>query len=981
MKKLFFFLFLPVLVAFAACRKPQTAVGLVNPFIGTGGHGHTFPGATVPFGMVQLSPDTRLEGWDGCSGYHYDDTVIYGFSHTHLSGTGIADYCDILLMPTTGRYYLRNGYKSGTDNGYASRFYKNSEKAAPGYYTVKLSDYGITVELTATKRAGFQRYTFPTGKKAFVTLDLTHRDKVLQSEFKQIDAYTVEGMRRSQSWAQDQFIYYYIKFSQPVKKLFLAVNDTLRPGKTEARSPNIKVAFAFGKLKKPVLLVKTGISAVSMDGARKNLEKEIPGWDFLSVRQQARKAWEKALHKIVIKADKTTKTIFYTALYHTMLAPNLFMDADGQYRGTDLKIHQAKGFTNYTVFSLWDTFRATHPLYTIIDRQKDLDFIKTFLHQYENGGQLPVWELAGNYTGCMIGYHAVPVIVDAWMKGITGFNVEEAYRAMKQSAMQNHLGLSAYKKYGYIPSDKASASVSRTLEYAYDDWCIARMAKVLQKKEDYRYFIRRAQSYKNIFDPQTGFMRPKSDGIWKSPFDPTEVDFNYTEANAWQYTFFVPQDISGLMKLMGGKERFARKLDHLFTTKQKLSGRHQPDITGLIGQYAHGNEPSHHIAYLYDYAGQPWKTQAMVHTIMKKMYSDKPDGLAGNEDCGQMSAWYVMSALGFYPVTPGLPLYAIGTPAVEKASLHLENGKTFVVEAQNLTPQNFYIQSATLNGKPYNKSYLSQQTILEGGKLVFRMGPQPDTHWGTGKRNTPVSAVTDNLIVPLPYTNLKHKVFTGELKVRFSDVEKGVKIFYKRVDGIPGRWRRAGQPVSVRNSETLHCFAQRDTAKSKTVDIRLVRFPEGRSIRLYTRPGKQYTAGGDSALIDGLYGGNDFSSGGWMGFQGTDLKADIDLGKALRVTAFSARFLQNIYSWIFMPQYVSFSISTDGKHFRHVGEIKNHVSEHLQGTFIKSFTLRLPHPVTARFVRVLAKNRGQCPPWHKGYPGKAWIFTDEITIR
>ncbi len=982
MKRFTLLAFLLALLGFSACQSPKEPVDYVNPFIGTGGHGHTYPGATLPFGMVQLSPDTRLTGWDGCSGYHYSDSVIYGFSHTHLSGTGIADYCDILLMPTTGKYYLNNGAKKGHKNGYASLFSKKTEKASPGYYTVKLSDYGITVELTATLRAGLQKYHFPKGKKAYVTLDLTHRDKVLASSFKQVSPYAVEGMRRSQSWAQDQYLYYYIEFNRPIKKLFLAVNDTLRQGIKQASGTNIKAAFAFGKPENGELLVKTGISAVSAEGARKNLQAEIPGWDFEAVRQKARQTWETALNKIQVKADNTTKTIFYTALYHTMVAPNLFMDVDGKYRGTDLKIHQAKGFTNYTVFSLWDTFRATHPLYTLIDRQKDREFIKTFLHQYENGGQLPVWELAGNYTGCMIGYHSVPVIVDAWMKGIKGFDAEEAFRAMKHSAMQDHLGLAAYKKYGYIPSDKESASVSKTLEYAYDDWCIAQMAKALHKTADYNYFIQRAQSYKNIFDPQTGFMRPKSDGIWKYPFDPTEVDFNYTEANAWQYTFFVPQDVSGLIKLMGGKEKFARKLDLLFTTKQKLSGRHQPDITGLIGQYAHGNEPSHHIAYLYDYAGQPWKTQAMVHQIMNEMYTDKPVGLAGNEDCGQMSAWYVLSAMGFYSVTPGSPVYAIGSPLLREATLHLENGKSFVIQAENLSDKNIYIQSARLNGKPYNKSYLTQQTIMQGGKLVFIMGEKPSRAWGSGKKEVPVSQITHNLIVPVPYTNVKKMVFIHPLQVKLYDLDSSARLFYAiGTAKNETKWKPFVNALPVNKSTTFHFLSRRDTARSKTVTMRLVRFPEGRSVKLYTRPGRQYTGGSDSALIDGLYGGNDFSSGRWMGFQGTDLKADIGLGKVQRVSYISARFLQNTYSWIFMPEYVTFSGSLDGKHFKLLGTVKSSVSPHADGNIIKPFILRLKHPVRVRYVRVFAKSIGHCPPWHKGYPGKAWIFTDEVTIR
>jgi predicted alpha-1,2-mannosidase len=980
MKRLLFPLMLVLLFTVSACRSHHEPVDYVNPFIGTGGHGHTFPGATVPFGMVQLSPDTRLEGWDGCSGYHYSDSIVYGFSHTHLSGTGIADYCDIMLMPTSGEYYLNSGYKTGVDKGYASRFSKKTEKASPGYYSVKLKDYGISVELTATKRAGFQRYSFPKDKEAFVTLDLTHRDKVLASSFRQINAYEVEGMRRSQSWAKDQYLYYYIRFNQPIQKLYLALDDTLS-NKTQVQGTNIKVAFDFGKLKNKVLLIKTGISAVSTEGAKKNLTAEIPGWNFDAIRKQAHAAWNKALSKIRIKADKTNKTIFYTALYHTMIAPNLYMDVDGKYRGTDLKIHQAKGFTNYTVFSLWDTFRATHPLYTIIERKRDADFIKTFLHQYENGGQLPVWELAGNYTGCMIGYHSIPVIVDAWVKGIRGFNPEEALKAMKHSAMADHLGLAAYKKYGYIPADKEPESVSKTLEYAYDDWCIAQMASALNKPNDTRYFLQRAQSYKNLYDPQTGFMTPKIHGLWKYPFYPTEVDFNYTEGNAWQYSFFVPQDVSGLMKLMGGKEKFAQKLNQLFTTSSKLTGRDQPDITGLIGQYAHGNEPSHQIAYLYDYAGKSWKTQAMVHKILYEMYADKPNGLAGNEDCGQMSAWYVLSAMGFYAVTPGSDIYAIGTPILKEARINLENGKSFVIKAENLTKDNKYIQSARLNGVTYNKSYLTQQTIMHGGELVFVMGDKPNKQWGTRPGDMPVSAITSDLILPVPYTDVKKRVFAKPLNVGMFDVDSSARIYYSAEKKIPkSEWKLYTHPFRINKTMTLNYFAKKDTLLSEVTSMNLVRFPRGRSIKLYTRPSTQYTAGSDSALIDGLFGGNDFRSGAWQGYQGVDLKAVIDLGKLTTVSYLSAHFLQDIYSWIFMPRYVTFSVSTDGKHFRSVGKVSNTVPENQWGSIIKSFTLRIK-PVKARYVRVLGKSIIDCPPWHKGYGSKAYIFTDEITIK
>ncbi len=952
----------------------------VNPFIGSGGHGHTYPGATLPFGMVQLSPDTRLEGWDGCSGYHYSDSVIYGFSHTHLSGTGIADYCDILLMPVSGRFYLQNGYKSGVDNGYASRFAKKTEQATPGWYAVRLKDYGITVELTATRRVGLHKYIFPEDKKAFVILDLTHRDETLESNFRQVNAYEIEGLRRSRSWAKNQVIYFVARFNQPVNKLILAINDTVKPELNAASSRNIKAVLDFGRCQggEP-LLVKVGISAVDIAGARGNLQAELPGWNFDSVKAAARTEWNRELEKIEIEADDTTKTIFYTALYHTMLAPNLFMDTDGRYRGTDFKIHRAEDFTNYTVFSLWDTYRAAHPLYSIIDQKRSNDFIRTFLQQYENGGQLPVWELAANYTGTMIGYHAVSVITDAYVKGIRNYDVQKAYRAMKHSAMLDHLGLNSYKRYGYIPAHLESESVSKTLEYAYDDWCLAQMAKDLGESEDYKYFLQRAQSYKNIYDPISGFMRPKMHGAWKYPFEPAEVDFNYTEANAWQYSFSVPQDVSGLMALMGGEERFAAKLDSLFSAGPQTSGRKQPDITGMIGQYAHGNEPSHHMAYLYSYAGRPWKTQAMVRRIMDEMYSTRPDGYIGNEDCGQMSAWYVLSALGFYPLTPGSDNYVIGSPILPKAILHLENGSVFTIISENPSPGNPYIQSVRLNGKPYEKSYLSHQTLMQGGELLFVMGADPNKKWGTGQYERPLSRIDEHLILPLPYSDVKKRLFDGTVTVRLFHADSAAQIYYA-TDNAQRGFKLYKVPLKVDKTTTIYFYARKGALKSNTETMELIRFPKGRSITLFTRPGSQYTAGSDSALIDGLFGGNDFRNGSWQGYERVDLQAVIDLGKAQTMSYLSANFLQDINSWIFMPLYVEFYASGDGKHFRKLGRVANMLAENQWGSIVRDFFLRIK-PQKMRYVKVIGKNRGFCPAWHKGRGGKAWIFIDEITIR
>src|ERR1043165_1144371 len=679
----------------------------VHPCVGAGGHGHTFPGAIVPFGMVQLSPDTRITGWDGCSGHHYSDTKLYGFSHTHLSGTGISDYGVILLLPTL-------------KNARTASFQHRNETATPGYYSVKLDDDNIFVELTATARVGLHRYTFPRTEDANVIIDLAHRDKVIDADMRITSNTTLVGWRRSQAWAKNQIVYFAAEFSQPFTKLSF----------TESK---LGVSFRFDTRGGAPLLVKVGISSVDVDGAVRNLRAELNHWDFEKVRSERAAAWNAELNKIqTIGGTDAQLTNFYTALYHAMTAPNLFMDVDGRYRGRDFQIHKAEDFSNYTVFSLWDTFRAAHPLYTIIDQKRTRDFIKTFLAQYEQGGRLPVWELAANETDTMIGYHAVSVIADAAVKGIDGFDLREAYAAMKHSAELKHYGLGPYIERGYIAMEDERESVSKVLEYAYDDWCIAQVAHLLGEKEDYERYLTRAQSYKNVFDRSTGFMRPRSNGNWIEPFDPREVTFAFTEANSWQYTFFVPQDISGLMKLMGGRGQFARKLDQLFTADSRTTGREQADITGLMGQYAHGNEPSHHIAYLYNYAGEPWKTQARVRQIMDQFYKPTPDGLIGNEDCGQMSAWYVLSAAGFYPVTPGSRVYAIGSPLFPEVRFRLEKGKSFTIKAHDVSDRSVYIQAATLNGKPYAKSFLSHDDLMAGGELVFQMGPRPNMRWGIG---------------------------------------------------------------------------------------------------------------------------------------------------------------------------------------------------------------------------------------------------------
>ncbi|WP_455587634.1 GH92 family glycosyl hydrolase [Bacteroides sp.] len=737
-----------LLLGMTSCTQTSTSqdyTDFVNPFIGTGGHGHTYPGVVVPNGMIQPSPDTRIYQWDACSGYYFEDSTINGFSHTHLSGTGCGDYGDVLLMPTVGQQDYHAMGSESQQMAYASAFSHENEVAQPGYYSVLLDRYNVKAELTATKRAAIHRYTFPESTESGFILDFDYslqRQTNEEMELNVISDTEICGRKKTVYWAFDQYINFYAKFSKPFT--YTMVTDSMALDEDGPMLPTAKVLLHFNTKAGEKVYVKVGISAVDIEGARKNVEAEIPEWDFEGVRKEARASWNKYLSKIDIDTDnKDQKIMFYTALYHTGMQPNLFTDVDGRYLGMDLKAHQ--GNVNepmYTIFSLWDTFRAYHPLMTIIDPDLNEAFIRSLIQKQREGGVFPMWELAGNYTGTMIGYHAVPVIVDAYMKGYRDFDVDEAYKACLRVAEYDTTGIKCpplvlphlmpqakywKNKIGYVPCDKDNEAVAKALEYAYNDWCISVFAENLGDAANHEKYAKFAEGYKTYFDPTTRFMRGlDSKGNWRTPFNPrssTHRNDDYCEGTAWQWTWFVPHQIDGLVELMGGREGFISKLDSLFTADSALEGEMtSADISGLIGQYAHGNEPSHHIIHMYNYVDQPYRTQELVDSVLNTLYFNDPDGLSGNEDCGQMSAWYILNAMGFYQVCPGKPVYSIGRPLFNKATVNLKDGKKFTVIAKNNSRENKYVQSMVLNGKPLDKPFFTHQDIIDGGTLELTMG-------------------------------------------------------------------------------------------------------------------------------------------------------------------------------------------------------------------------------------------------------------------
>lgn len=952
--------------------RPNIARDLVDPFIGTGGHGHTFPGACVPFGMVQLSPDTRPDGysdWDGASGYHYSDSIIHGFSHTHLSGTGVSDLCDVLLMPMSDSASLDPAV-------YRSPFRKSTEQAHAGYYAVHLDAPDVRAELTATARTGVHRYHYPTGREAFLVLDLEHRDLVEQASVLRVGDREVVGERRSSSWARDQRLFYCIRFSHP----FLPVEGREGLAEQIAATNRSQDIFHFGDLGGEALVVKVGISAVSVEGARKNLEGEVSHWDFDRVRTEAEEAWNAKLRRVRVSGgSRAQQRIFYTALYHTMIAPCLFNDVDGRYRGMDGEVHHADHDV-YTIFSLWDTFRALHPLMTILEPERTTDWIRTMLLHYQQGGRLPVWELWGNETDCMIGYHSVSVIADAYLKDIRGFDAQLALEAMVASAEQEDFGIGAYQRRGYITSEDAAESVSRTLEYAYDDWCIAQMAEAMRVPEIASRFTARSRNWQNLFDPGTGFLRARRNGGFVEPFDPYEVNFHFTEANAWQYSLFVPHDLPHFSALLGGADGLTRHLDALFTADERTTGRDQSDITGLIGQYAHGNEPSHNFAYLYNRSGRPHSTDVYVARIMRDLYADAPDGLSGNEDCGQMSAWYVFSALGLYPVTPGLPEYELGLPLFDEVLLDLGEGRSLRITGSSPSGSRDHVEYLRWNSEELDRfRIIDHSDLVQGGHLHFELGPRPGSAPAPGLGEEDVTE--GNVVqVPVPVLDALGLVFRDTLVVgiRCSDPLAGIRY---RVDG--GTWEDYRRPLTLEATAMVEAQAYRRSKRASEQVSHVVlgtftRISEEHLIEVQSSYAPEYAAGGDEALIDGLRGGTDFRTGAWQGYRGQDVVASIDLGRARKVKRLGVGVLQDARSWIWYPHEVEFATSLNKRQWSSA-IVQNKVPREEEGSLVQELWTDLLDR-RARYIVVTLRSAGPCPDWHPGAGESSWIFADEVLM-
>jgi predicted alpha-1,2-mannosidase len=955
----------------------QNFADYVRPLVGTGGHGHTYPGATVPFGMVQLSPDTRVDdSWDGCGGYYYSDKMIYGFSHTHLSGTGVSDYGDIMLMPVT---HQGSAFSQGD---YASKYSHDEEVAQAGFYSVHLKGNNVTANLTSTARTGFHQYIYHESDKAMVVLNLNHRDKLLEGEIEIVNDHTVQGYRYSSAWATNQKIFYYIEFSRKIKSAPGLDDDQKLRSFTKINGQKLCANFFFDVKVNDTLLVKVGISGTSTEGAKLNLQSENPGWNFENIKKKAKETWNKELGKIEIFCEKKSDyETFYTALYHTMIVPNVWNDVDGKYRGRDDQIHTKTSGNYYTVFSLWDTFRAAHPLYTLIDQTRTKDFVETFMLQYDQSGKFPVWELSSNETDCMIGIHSLSVIADAISKGLVDAKYKSALGdAVVKIAGYDYRGMPTMGMNQYLNTEDENESVSKTLEYCYQYYCMGKICRWAGRESDAMKFEWISLGYKNLYNPEAGFFVPRVNGGWQKDFDPRQVNNNFTEANGWQYAFFVPHDIAGMVDMYGGKEKFHAKLDSLFGTSSVMTGREQADITGLIGQYAHGNEPSHHVAYLYNYIGDFKKTNELVTKICSEFYSPQPDGLSGNEDCGQMSAWYVLSAMGLYQVDPGSPYFTITAPQVLSANIHLENGKLLSIQRDK-----GMINSISWNGVPLNQLYLSYDELMNGGLLKFETG-NTNSLAGNIKEGDilKTSAVTAPKYIAAPVIKIYDQPFIKDTWIEIQSADPKLYTTYYSIEDTKGKItkKKYSKKFKVKANCKIVAYTQFGLGgvKSPTSTAHCYKKPNDYLITIESKPHEQYFPGGAEALLDGIHGDLDWRKGNWHGYQGQDFVAIIDLRKSTKLTEISCTFLQDPRAWIIFPTKVEFWVSTNGINYdmisanEEVPDTKNEKVEIKTMSFNRGLA-------EYRYIKIIAKSFGPLPKGHVSEGEPSYIFIDEISFK
>ena len=997
------------LAILSACsNKPGlNPVDYVDPLIGTDAQGHTFPGATTPFGMVQLSPSNDFKSWDWCSGYHYSDSILKGFAHTHVSGAGLAGLGDFLFMPTAGEVRVNPGTEENPDEGYRSRFSHRREVAKAGYYSVWLDDYNIGVELTSTPRVGFHRYSFEKGGMVNVIIDPTHQimEKVLNAGIEIVSEKEVRGFKTSRGEAGERTAYFHAEFSKPFGDFGVSKADSVFQQTKNSSGENTKAYVRFNTNPGESIEVKVAVSFVSYEGAKRNLVAEARNKDFNQVHQEAVKMWEEKLGKIQIEGTSVEqKRIFYTGMYHSFISPNLISDVDGKYI-VEGKEYQSS-FPQYSNFSTWDTYRALNPLFTIIEQEKTSEFVNSLVSRHTDSKVgLPVWELLGHDNVCMIGYNTVSPLADAVLKDIKGIDAQKVYQAIKaaSNSTEKHSpnydrnGMEEYLLFNYVPGE-INSSVSKTVEQNYYDWCISRVADKLGYTDEAEYYRKRSLGYRNLFHHESGFLFPKySTGEWRkmdlNVWD--DLKGNYVSGNIWGYSSYVPHDINGLKQLVERNQVFSEWLDNIFADTTSIEGTTHVDISGFIGKYGHGDEPSQHMAYLYNYTGEPWKTQELVRRIMDEFYSDRPDGLINNEDLGQMSAWYIFSALGFYPVCPGDLKYIIGIPKYDKTVVNLENGNTFTVMAKNNKPGNKYIQSVTLNGEPHNQSFITHKQILDGGELVFVLGNTPNKNWGTGKNDIPFSAVkvdknnriNNPSVTYKPYDPDPGIVFEGTHKIILTCNTPGARIHYTLNGEIPTeKSKEYRKAIEITKTTELKAIAFSDSLKPSLVFEK--EYLAGRSFKdlpgypkfqLETKAEK-YGAPDGSLLMDQEIGTNHFADGKWTGWSGSDMVATIDFGKKTSFKNISVGYLTNTGVWIFPPKFIFVLISDDNTKFRKIAELKTIQPQAPSTSITISRQILNLNNAKGRYLKVEARNMGKIPEWHGAAGLEPWMFIDEILI-